>query len=197
MPRLLLIVALFTLSVTLSIPASAKSLFVNAQAQPQGDGTAGTPFRRITDAVEEARKIRPASAEKIVIHVAPGTYRGTFSATRLAANPDLETLPIILNVGRLTVLGSTELQDDDRGLPTGTNGQRDTIVTADRTLVLGESLLLIAPTVDHPSADGVTVAGFILDAGVPAASSAAGRAIIAERISDFAIRRNVVRHTYT
>lgn len=189
----LCVVVLFTLSGQ----ASARSIFVNAAAGPGADGSANGPFRRITEAVEQARRLRQVSNERIVVHVAPGTYTGSYDAASLASNPDLEVLPIILNVPNLSLYGGTILNEDSLGLPAGTEPESETIITADRALGLGQSLLLIAPTTDGMNGNGVTIAGFVLDALVPATSNLRGRAIIVERVSDFVIRRNVIRHTFT
>ncbi len=176
--------------------ALAKSIFVNAAANQNGDGSAENPYRRITDAVERARATRQTSDKKIIIHVARGVYVGSYDAARLASNPNLEVLPIILNVPQLVLRGGTVLDEDSLGLPTGTDAESETIITADRALGLGQSLLLIAPTTDGMDGNRVTVAGFVLDA-ISGNSNLRGRGIIVERVSDFAIRRNVIRHTYT
>ena len=176
--------------------ALAKSIFVNAAANQNGDGSAENPYRRITDAVERARATRQTSHKKIIIHVAPGTYIGSYDAASLASNPNLEVLPIILNVPNLSLYGGTILDEDRLGLPEGTEPESERIITADRALGLGQSLLLIAPTTDGMNGNRVTIAGFVLDA-ISGNSNLRGRGIIVERVSDFVIRRNVVRHTYT
>src|SRR5262245_24359942 len=71
--------------------AGAKDLYVDVAASPNGDGSAASPYWRITDAVNRARNDRriaviPA-AERITIHVAVGTYRGSYDSGKLAANP--------------------------------------------------------------------------------------------------------------
>jgi hypothetical protein len=177
--------------------ALARSIFVRAGAPPGGDGNAETPYRRITDAVVEARTIRRTAHERIVIHVAPGTYVGSYDAAALRNNPDLEILPIILNVSKLALRGETTLTEDDRGLPTGTETDTETVITSDRPLALGQSLLLIAPTTDGMEPHDVTVSELVLDAQIPATSNLAGRGIVADRAMDFVIRHNLIRHTST
>ena len=116
--------------------ALARSIFVNAGAFPGGDGSAATPYNRITDAVIQARTIRHTSSERIIIHVALGTYVGSYDAAALRNNPDLEILPIILNVSELALRGETILTEDDSGFPTGTQTGTETVITADRPLGL-------------------------------------------------------------
>src|SRR5256885_7296046 len=71
--------------------AWAKDLYVDAAAGPSGDGSAATPYWRITDAVVRARHDRPdaviPASERIIIHVAAGTYHGRYDAPRVAAQP--------------------------------------------------------------------------------------------------------------
>jgi hypothetical protein len=134
--------------------------------------------------------------QRIVIHVAPGTYAGSYDAAALRDNPDLEILPIILNASKLTLRGETTLIEDDRGLPTGTETGTETVITSDRPLALGQSLLLIAPTTDGMEPNDVTVSGFVLDAQIPATSNLRGRGIIADRAMGFVIRRNLIRHAF-
>ncbi len=177
--------------------ALAESIFVRAGTPPGGDGSAETPYRRITDAVVKARMIRRVGNERIIIHVAPGTYMGSYDAAALGSDPDLEILPIILNVGKLALQGETALTEDGRGLPTGTQTGTETAITSDRPLALGQSLLLITPTTDGMEAHEVTASGFVLDAQIPATSNLQGRGIIADRAMDFIIRHNLIRRTYT
>src|SRR5437016_13608541 len=75
----------------------AEDLYVNAAAVSNGDGSAAKPYWRITDAVSRARDDRrnatiPAG-ETIVIHVAPGTYMGSYSPSGSAVQ--MELLPIV------------------------------------------------------------------------------------------------------
>src|SRR5260370_21009305 len=87
-----------TLVVLLAEPLQARhtQLYVDASAAQNGDGSQRNPYWRITDAVVRARALRqedrendaeaPAvrenkndEEEKIVIHVMPGTYVGSYN----------------------------------------------------------------------------------------------------------------------
>ena len=77
--------------------AQSTSLFVDAAAAPNGDGSSAHPLVRITDALERVRAIRRDSAAQIVVHVAAGVYSGSYTAT----GPRIEPLPILIDVPRL------------------------------------------------------------------------------------------------
>ncbi len=175
--------------------ALGQSIFVRAGAPPGGNGSAENPYRRITDAVVEARTIRHTANKRIIIHIAPGTYVGSYDAAALGGNPALEILPIILNVGKMTLRGETTFTHDDGGLPTGTEAGTETVITSDRPLALGQSILLIAPTTDGMQPTDVTVSDLILDAQITATSNLLGRGIIIDRAMDFVIRRNLIQRT--
>lgn len=80
--------------------------------QARAGAGAGLEYRRISDAVVRARADRASGAvgpeQAIEIHVAPGTYVGSFDATELQNHPEYEVLPIILNVPNRGCLGSDE-----------------------------------------------------------------------------------------
>src|SRR5438874_7801312 len=99
----------------------AEDLYVSAAASSTGNGSAASPYWRITDAVNRARYDRhnaiiPAS-ETIVIHVAPGTYTGSYNPPGSARQ--MELLPVVLNMPNVVLSGATVLALDARGLPTG------------------------------------------------------------------------------
>jgi hypothetical protein len=190
-------------------PAQAKHthLYVDAAATRNGDGTRENPFWRITDAVVAARGLRQENRnddddsdgdnkKKILIHVLPGTYTGSYDPTHLASNPRLELLPIILNVSNLRLEGGTELDEDAGGLPTGTYPlEGETLLTTDLALERGQMLLLIATTTDGMAGNRVSVNGFVMDAqdqGTLGFQS--GFDVIADRVSDFSIHHNLLRH---
>ena len=114
-------------------------LYVAAFGALNGDGSASKPYRRITDAVARARAERAFGAlppeEEIRIHVAPGTYVGSYNPAQLKAHAEYEVLPIILNVPTFAVLGSTVLVRDDRGLPTAADSASEAILEPDKSWV--------------------------------------------------------------
>lgn len=180
--------------------ACAEDLYVDANAAAGGNGSAGAPYLRITDGVQRARSDRSGGiSETITIHVAPGTYTGSFSPVRLKRETQLEVLPIVLNVPNLTLSGRTKLVDDGADLPTGAQPGTEAILTTDEAVNspnFTASLILIGPTTDGGNSDNVTVRGLILDPkatvnlpkdGVPELQS-----IWLDRVSNFDIRQNIV-----
>jgi hypothetical protein len=180
--------------------AGTEDLYVDANAAPGGDGSARAPYLRITDGVERARSDRQAGLEEdITIHVASGTYSGSYTSARLNREPGLEILPILINVPNLTLRGATKLLEDASDLPTGAQPGTETVITTDEVVSspnFTASLILIAPTTDGGSGDGVTVSGFILDPqatvnlprdGVPELQS-----IWVDRAANFEVRQNIV-----
>jgi hypothetical protein len=165
--------------------AQATSLFVDAAAPPNGDGSPARPFLRITDAVERARAIRGGSDAQIDIHVAPGTYVGSYTDTA----PAIEPLPIRLDVPRLKLFGNTSMQRDGAGLPTGVIQPGSyTLLLANPPLVAGQALLEVAPTSDGVVLEHVTIAKLSLDTG----SGDSGWGLRVVQVQDFTILDNYV-----
>src|SRR5262245_39645949 len=92
-------------------PARAEDVYVDAAGSPNGDGSAANPYWRITDAVNRARDDRQnatiPTTETIVIHVAPGTYIGSYSPPGSARQ--MELLPLVLNMPNVALSGATVL----------------------------------------------------------------------------------------
>src|SRR5262245_2589691 len=82
---------LFVFGVLTSFAYPARAdfrLFVDSGAAPGGDGSAGAPCQRITDAIARARAVSNPD-ESTLISVAPGTY--------LAGSGGTEASPIIID----------------------------------------------------------------------------------------------------
>jgi hypothetical protein len=178
--------------------AHAADLYTDANVAANGDGSVARPFWRITEAVESARALRRTgaipSSERIVIHVAAGVYFGSKENPVLNKNPRYEPLPILLNVPNLTLAGATVLTTDARGLPTGMMpGSETLLATQDFYPDTGQSLILFSRTTDGGVGDDVTVSGFHLDFAGHAASGFPA-AVRLDRVSNFAIRRNLISH---
>jgi hypothetical protein len=172
-------------------------LHVSAAAALPGDGTRGLPFRRITDALAAARAAGDGGAVRIEIE--PGTYLGSYNAAVRAQHPDWEVLPLVVNVSRLEIVGSTRIvsglgPDDPIALAD------ETIVTPDAPLaplgspglVVIQSLLFVGPTVDRPAVNDVTVRGLVIDGA--SAEAAAGLGIHVDRVAGFRIEGNVIEN---
>jgi len=191
----------FTLAVTAASllraqPAGRedRDLYVDAAAPENGDGSRHHPFWRITDAVVRARAIRDEDRNdeeqrpedkddrerKIVIHVRAGIYVGSYTIT----GPRTETLPILLDVSRLTILGSTLMERDESGLPTGViEPQSNTLLRAEPPLSGPQALVVIAPTGDDVVVERVTIARLSLNAD-------AGTSIAMNGAQGFDVRDN-------
>ena len=182
--------------------AEHRTLYVDAAAAENGDGSRHRPFWRITDAVERARALRQEDSrheERIVIHVLPGIYAGTFDSTHLADNPKLEPLPIIVNVSGLRLEGETQFDEDADGVPGGTSSpDSETVltVTDDEHDILsrGRSVLLIATTADGMAGNHVSVSGFVVDGRSQDVPGAVGFDIFADRVSGLHVHHNLLRH---
>jgi hypothetical protein len=175
-------------------------LYVDAAATENGDGSRHSPFWRITDAVVRARTLRQEDSgheERIIIRVRPGTYAGSYEPSDLARDPRLELLPIVVNVPKLSLEGATEFEEDEDGLPTGTySPESETLITtvAERPLTRGQVLVLIASTDDGMAGNSVRMTRFVTDAQALHPSAVPGFEIYADRVSDFSIHRNLLRH---
>ena len=175
--------------------ARGDSIFVNASANPGGDGTAVAPYQTITQAIARAREIREIKPySKINVHVASGVYSDTF--------------PIYLNISKLSLLGSTKLIQDDAGLPqdcgpgapalpapcveVGT----ETLITPITPLQRGQALFIVGPTRDRSELNltDVSIQGFVFD-GRAGDVTASGLAVFVDRVNDFLIAHNVSRRT--
>lgn len=174
--------------------ARAEDLYVDVTALPNGNGSAGNPYWRITDAVNRARSDRQSgtipAAETIVIHVAPGTYVGSYSPPSSAIQ--MELLPIVLNMPNVVLSGATVLAIDAQGLPTGVvAGTPETILTSADPLGSSKQMLVaIISTTDGGVGNNVTITGFSFDQPL---SDHFSTAVWADHVSGFAIRGNWMR----
>jgi len=176
-------------------PLRAADLYVDASTATGGDGSTTSPYARITDAVERARQFRQAgvipASEAIVVHVAPGTYMGSYDSP--GSNKRLELLPIVLNVPNVVLSGATALALDAQGLPTGiAPGTAETILASTDPLASRlQTLVAIVSTTDGGVGNDVTVTGFTLE---QPESDHFGNSVYADHVSGFAIRGNRFRH---
>jgi hypothetical protein len=176
--------------------APAVDLYVSASAPVAGgDGSFANPYRRITDALVRARADRASGAiapeMPIRIHVAPGTYVGTFFDFFLEGHPEYEQLPIVLDLPRLSLFGSTHLVLDERGLPTGAE-PGGTTLRVDVWLLSLQTLVLLTRTSADAIGNEVTLEGFSFE-GIQGAQNSAS--VFVDRVSDFRIRNNLIQHS--
>jgi len=174
--------------------AISEHIYVATTGALGADGTPAAPMRRITDAVARARSDRagddlPAGGG-IRIHVAPGTYTGSFSSP---PTPQTEVFPILVNVPRSSLEGATVLTRDAAGLATGAQAGTETrLAPYFGFLATTQCLVLVGRTTDGGVADRASVTGLFLDGIAPQYFSCA---VFVDRVSGFAIRDNLVQYT--
>lgn len=183
--------------IDLYVSTSDGGAFTTGTSLTRGRGSVADPFVRITDAVARARAERTFAAlpseEEIRIHVAPGAYVGSFDAAALQQHAEYEVLPIILDVPKLSLLGSTVLVRDERGLPTSA-AAGGSILAPDAALAPNQYLVLVTRTADGGVGDGVTVDGFVFD-GKDVQAVDPGADVFIDRVSDFRFTNNLVERS--
>jgi hypothetical protein len=163
----------------------ADSIFVNKQSTAgYEDGSQQAPFRTITRALALARSIRfgdverPPSSRMINVHVAAGEYIGSYDPAvsnplSPSYDPSMETLPLLVNVPQMQMIGETVLLLDDEGRPlsvfpagatilraTTRQGPRQHLVVITRTLPKAGTVF---PASLEMAGDSVRIAGFTFD----------------------------------
>src|SRR5207248_888253 len=139
-------------------------------------GSQTNPYRRVTDAMLQARLIRygdaahgvRSSAEFITVHVGPGTYTGTTVPATAGMFPALENWPVLVNLANFALIGSTKLfYDDDtnplaKHLPTGSYSTETKLDVTGTELLTSGSIILLQKTVGGEPISNVSVHGFVL-----------------------------------
>jgi hypothetical protein len=172
--------------------AGTVNLFVNGTSQNAtlgGACVARIPCFRISDALIEARRLRAiGTAQKIHIHVATGTYFGTFHPG--TGSETLEDLPILINIPNVTLEGTTVLgAPDGNGVPTcPDSGCYGSNVTTNDFADSGESLVLVAPTVAGGDVSDVVIRNLSLYYPAPSFGVTLGF----DRVTDLLIEGNFV-----
>ena len=168
------------------------TIFVDSYANPNGDGSADSPFQTITLALQRAREIRAERPGRIIVRVAPGEY--------------VENYPLYLNISNLELRGSTRLREDDEGLPAncGTDSApipcvepgTETLITPSVPLPLRQSLFIAGPTNDSQvdSLTNIFIRGFVFDGKGDNVTTTSGRSIFVDRTANFVIDHNVIQH---
>lgn len=208
---------LFTLIIcfmALGQSIQAESIFVDRSSHASiQDGSQSAPFKTITKALELARKIRfgaPAagidpSPKTINVHVAAGTYIGSFVPT---GDPLIEMLPIILNIPKLNLKG--ELRFNENGdviektdtivYPATRQGSKQHMLVVTRTNPIAGSAF---PESLEMAGDDVTISGFSFegwaaDGTKPDPVNSAQTALVyVDGVKDFVVRENHIVHAGT
>ena len=120
----------------------------------------GSDFTRISDALTHARRIRGEAREfeqarrGICIDVAAGTYVGTFDPDVLAANPQYEAFPLVVDVPGIVLRGATKLALDDHDRPIAVRADATTLI-ADPPAVDGTQPYVLVTTTERHERESV------------------------------------------
>lgn len=176
------------------VSAKNAKLYVDAAAYAGGDGSKDAPFRRITDAVNMGRLIWLAETKtKVQIQVESGIYVGSYSNT----GPDIEVLPIILDIPGLKLEGSTAMFEDDDDLPTGVfKPGKNSQLIAQPALAANQVWFIVAATNPVLTGQGVEVSNLSIEVGNTTTPST-GAGISVRLVQDFRIRDNYVTGAFT
>jgi hypothetical protein len=174
-----------------TVSSAPFTVYVDCAATYRGNGSVGSPYWRITDALEKARALRRGSLLPISIRVAPGICSGNFEtqpAGQTTRPPEL--LPLVLNVPNLALHGSGIMEYAD-GYPVGPRAGTATTVTVDteRLGILDNTVIYVGPTTDEGRADGTVIEGLVIDDAFNAQFG-----IFINRTQRITVRGNVVEH---
>jgi hypothetical protein len=157
----------------------------------------GVHFRRISDALHEARTGRLSRGElvdaacRITIQVSAGSYAGTTGD----ASGHVESLPLIVDVPDLTLRGAMTMEIDGYGRATGVAvGNTETVIAPVTAMpvVAGVSTPILVAN-GHPggsAGNGLIMEGFVLVNGPNPPVSGSGQGVLALRVNDIVIRGN-------
>ena len=203
--RLRVIVFVVASLLVMAGAALAESIFVDRTSQNSlENGSATAPFKTITQALKRAREIRflqPSTAE-IIVHVAAGTYVGSFETPTPAG---METLPLLLNIPRVRLEGALRFDPTFDMVVPGTQ----TIVRAFAAQAGKQHMLVVTRTNPIPSpvspfppslemaGDSVIISGFLLDGAagataVDAPSAEQSALIFLDGVNGFIVRDSVL-----
>lgn len=177
---------------------------------PSAPRSDGVTFRRITDALDAARKARQGGSAiagagcRITIKVLPGTFVGTTAST---SDSTRERLPLLIDVPDITLQGSYTMSLDSAGRPAGAApASAGTTLTADPPLeVVGGTTqtgvsepLVIVNAENGEGGNGVIIQGFVFRSGHAANDAAiAGKGILALRTEGLVVRDNSFEGHFT
>lgn len=154
--------------------------------------TPGVVFRRITDALKQARESRSLTASRgsacrIVIQVSPGTYVGT---TGTPAGPDIEQLPLLIDIPNVTLRGAYDMPVDAAGRASGPSaGLRASVLRADPPLrIFGPTnntryaeVLVAVDAGGDRNGHNARIEGFVFQSGHQTPDTVAGVGVLSLR----------------
>jgi hypothetical protein len=155
--------------------------------------TPGVVFRRITDALAQARESRRLTANRgsacrITILVSPGEYVGTIGTP---GGPDIEQLPLLIDVPNITLRGAYTMPLSAAGRATGPSsaGSRATVLRAAPALrIVGSTNatryaeVMVAVDADaQRSGHNARIEGFVFRSGHTTPDTIAGVGVLSLR----------------
>lgn len=191
---------------------AVKAYPIELRVDPKRSRNNGLVFRRITDALAEARRIRSVvrnSGCRIAIRVDPGLYVGTTAG----GDTTKEQLPLRIDVPNLSLQGSTRTIADSLGRPlfdpTAEMQREDvprTILTANPALlVIGGNTqtgvsepLIVVHAEDDTGGNNASISGFIFRSGHTTADAPlGGKGILVMRATSVSISGNQFEGNFT
>jgi len=143
-------------------------IYVNIGAEPGGDGSFGLPYRNLRPALNKARE----TAGAVTIWVAPGHY--VVSSTLVINRP-------------LVLRGSSELVQDDEGLPTGE------VLAGTETQIVATAALGAEPLISVGRANGVVISRVTIRNLVFTHADPTATQLTIRRVQDYRVSSNVFR----
>jgi hypothetical protein len=167
----------------------------------------GVRFRRITDALAAARRVRArtgAGSCRIEIAVAAGTYVGATSGSDTLK----ERLPLVVDMPDVTLRGAYVAARDTAGRPLApASGAPASVLVANPALTIvggttqtgvSEPLVVINTEPASIGGDGAVVEGFVFRSGHAASDTTiAGKGILTLRAANVLIRGNSFEGNFT
>jgi hypothetical protein len=168
----------------------------------------GVTFRRITDALAEARTIRQRPTTqgagcRITIVVSPGTWVGTTGT----ADADTEQLPMVIDMPRVTLLGAYEMRASTAGRATGPAGTaRASVLIASPALTFAggntiatrysEPMIVVDGDASRGGLDA-RIEGFVFRSGHVNTTTTGGVGVLSLRVTGLEVVGNSFEGNFT
>lgn len=168
----------------------------------------GVVFRRITDAVAEARRIRQASTTanagcRITILVSPGTYEGT---TGTPAGGTIEKWPVVIDMPRVSLVGAYEIPTSG-GRATGpASSTRVSVLTASPALATAGGTtnetrysepMIVVDANGATGGNGARIEGFVFRSGHGTGTTRGGVGVLSLRATGVEVVGNSFEGNFT
>lgn len=168
----------------------------------------GVVFRRITDAIAEARRIRQSATVigegcRITIQVSPGTYVGT---TGTPTDSTVEQLPLVMNMSRVSLIGAYEIPASGGRAMGPSTSARVSVLTASPALAIAGGTtnatrysepILIVDADGSSGGNGVRIEGFVFRSGHTASTPTGGVGVLSLRATGLEVVGNSFEGNFT